>query len=258
MKKKLALILSVVVLAALAIGGTTYALFTDTASNNESTFIAGTLDIDTNRGAWGTVPGPMFYTTKEEGRTAGWGSDGLKPIGEWAPGDLNVRSLIVYNDGSLDAVVDKVKVNVKNDDKGIAEDMIVKIYKVERRFLDDDFPDVPGDSTVPSKLFDKLAQAATNAFIKATGFSDIAQVLLEARLTSEPIWEGKLSDLTGEFVDLGDNSVLIRSGEGDWPLDSRGCLLAFAVEMDINAGNDRQGAQASFDFVIHASNAVND
>ena len=60
--------------------------------------MTGTVDIDTNRGAWDTVPGPMFYTTKEEGRTAGWATDGLKPIVEWAPGDLNVRSLKVYND----------------------------------------------------------------------------------------------------------------------------------------------------------------
>ncbi|MDD3889435.1 MAG: TasA family protein, partial [Syntrophomonadaceae bacterium] len=65
MKRKLIILSLTLVLAMTLAGGATFALFTDQASNQESVVTAGTVDIDSYRDGFDTVPGPMFYTTAD-------------------------------------------------------------------------------------------------------------------------------------------------------------------------------------------------
>jgi len=88
----------------MALGSTmgTLALFSASSAPANNQVTAGTLSLDSYRDQGDTVPGPMFYTTPDEGDTPG-GVDGLFPTGPWAPGDSRLRVLMVKNTGSLDA-----------------------------------------------------------------------------------------------------------------------------------------------------------
>lgn len=104
MRKKAILLLAAVAVMAIGVTAGTYALFTASTAQAHNIFVAGTLDIDSYRDNGDTtfpVTGPMFYTTPAEGTTGLL--DGLYPTGLWAPGDENMRVLIVENVGSLDA-----------------------------------------------------------------------------------------------------------------------------------------------------------
>jgi hypothetical protein len=63
-------------------------------------FQSGILHIRVERGAPDRPEGPLFYTTATEGASPD-GLPGQLPTGEWAPGDLVVRTLHVINEGSL-------------------------------------------------------------------------------------------------------------------------------------------------------------
>jgi hypothetical protein len=102
MRKKAVLLLASAVALAVGISAGTYALFSASTAPADNLFVAGTLEIDSYRDNGDTIPGPMFYTTPAEGMTSG-GDPGLYPTGEWAPGDTNMRVLIIENVGSLDA-----------------------------------------------------------------------------------------------------------------------------------------------------------
>jgi predicted ribosomally synthesized peptide with SipW-like signal peptide len=267
MKKKLVLIISVVVLAAFAIGGTTYALFTDTASVGKKTFMTGTLDIDTNRAGLDTIPGPMFYTNPIEGKALD-GSPGLKPTGLWAPGDLHIRTLVVQNRGSLDAVLDSVKAELVSDPTDMAADLNVKIFKVlpldcSKFGVDEEdiyLVDFPGDDSLPLDFAELLAVKIHNAFaigFDAIGFEYLVQKAIENNLDINPIWEGRLSQLTDGYKEFSEKIQI--AGTSRAAGIARGCLLAFAVELDYeDAGNEQQGARSVFGFTIKATNAVND
>lgn len=97
MKKKLLLASSAAVLA-IALGvGTTLAIFSATATSN-NTFTAGTLCITAERNDGDPVPGPMFYVTPAQGATPPpLNLPGTLPTGLWAPGDSHTRTLTVYN-----------------------------------------------------------------------------------------------------------------------------------------------------------------
>lgn len=112
--------MAVVVIAALVGGLGTMALFS-TSADVSSTFTAGTVMLDGDRDEGDTVPGPMFYTTPEEGMTTD-GSDleGLRPTGYWAPGDTNTRVFQIENIGSLDAKLKSISATVQNDPNGLA------------------------------------------------------------------------------------------------------------------------------------------
>lgn len=111
MTKKLLLTAVAVLLVSLLVGGATFAIFTDSATNSGNTFSAGRVDISAVRNQGDSVPGPMFYTTAEQGRTTD-GQDGLLPTGIWAPGDSHMRQLDVYNLGSLAVKLTKIKADV--------------------------------------------------------------------------------------------------------------------------------------------------
>ena len=77
MKKRLMISIMMIALVAALVGGATFAMFTDTAVNDNNTFAAGTVDISTN-------PNPVFN------------------VPNMAPGDEVTGTLNVANDGTLD------------------------------------------------------------------------------------------------------------------------------------------------------------
>lgn len=77
MKKRLMVSIMMIALVAALVGGATFALFTDTAVNENNTFAAGTVDINTN-------PNPVFN------------------VPNMAPGDVVTGTVNVVNAGTLD------------------------------------------------------------------------------------------------------------------------------------------------------------
>jgi spore coat-associated protein N len=103
--KKLAIFsVTGVLAAALAIGGSTYALFSSKATNANNTFTSGKVSVSSARD---DIPmeGPMFYTESPSDVT---GIGGLA-TGVWAPGDINTRGLFISNTGTLDAKLANLK-----------------------------------------------------------------------------------------------------------------------------------------------------
>lgn len=99
-KKRLAaLTLSGMLVVALVVGGATFALFTDSESNEGNTFEAGTLELSTHRHDV-PIEGPMFYTHDSD--------DGRMGTGEWAPRDVNTRAMFIKNTGTLDAKLNRL------------------------------------------------------------------------------------------------------------------------------------------------------
>lgn len=261
MKKGMLLIAVAVALVAVLASGATFAIFTGSASNNNKTFASGTVDIDSYRDGFDTIPGPMFYTTVEEGQTpTNPPYPGLKPTGIWAPGDTHIRFLVVYNKGSLDAVLDQVKAEVISDPNNMASQMNVAIYKILPIYLPDGTPfaPLPGDDCMDQELINHTSNLI-NPFILmgyAYGVTGLAQALLEhaVQCYADLLWCGKLSDLTAGYRNL--NPVINMKSVGN-PFIKRGCLLAFVVQFDKNANNGYQGAQAKFGFTVKASQKAN-
>lgn len=122
------------------VGGATFALFTSSDSNEARTFEAGTVNIDIQRNTGEPVPGPMFYTTLQEGMAANWqtGYSAPKyPTGEWKPGDSHKREMTVKNKGSLPAKLVRIGARISgdaeflNDTDAVAEFCNKLIVRVE-------------------------------------------------------------------------------------------------------------------------------
>lgn len=105
MKKRL---MGMAVASVLAIGSIagvgTYAYFNDTETSSGNTIQAGTLQFS---GAREDMPitGPMFYTNTSS-------STGVRGTGLWQPGKFVSRTLLLENDGSLNAKLKSVKANL--------------------------------------------------------------------------------------------------------------------------------------------------
>lgn len=110
-----ALLLSLALAVTIALGaGSTLALFRAAALNPDNVFVAGTVAIEFDRDLGDPIPGPMFYTTLEEGRS----EDGQPPkaeniTGPWAPGDTHIRIGDMRNSGNLDIYVEGVSVSLQ-------------------------------------------------------------------------------------------------------------------------------------------------
>lgn len=259
MKKKVIMSLMAALVACALVGGATFAIFTDFSSAplNDKVITAGTLDIDSYRDGFDTIPGPMFYTTPEEGKTPTEPSfDGIKPTGFWAPGDTKIRSLIVYNQGSLDAVLKQVKAEVIEDPANMASKMNVAIYQVlpekdENGVL---FAPLPGDDSVDQDLLNLTSSIINPFIIQSDDFfnvENLAQEFIENQIPANPnlLWTGNLTDLTAGSQDFNDGLILKK-----YPLEfgKRGVLLAFVVQFDKDANNDYQEAVAKFGFTVTA------
>lgn len=250
-----------VVASCAIVGGATFAIFTDSSSANMSAanqIMAGKVDIDSYRDGFDTIPGPMFYTTSAEGSTPTQPSyPGLKPTGYWAPGDTNIRSLIVYNKGGLDAVLKQVYVDVEEDSKNLASQMDVAVYKILPKYLPNGTPfaAIPGDDTLDEDLLNQ-ASNTFNPFIRmmaAFGVEDLAQKLIEKQipLNAEKLWSGPMTDLTSGYQDF--TKIVNMKSKNNSSFTKRGCLLAFVVHLDKNAGNDYKDAVAKFGFTVMAT-----
>lgn len=141
-KKKL-MLLSVagMITIGATVGGATYALFTSSASNSNNTATAGTINLTQERDQGDTIPGPMFYTSTSDptgsfpydtNKNAPNQPPGGESIGGMAPGDSMFRALNLYNKGTLDAKVTKLKatVNGAGESSGAAYDEFINKLNV--------------------------------------------------------------------------------------------------------------------------------
>ncbi|MDW7649926.1 MAG: hypothetical protein SCK29_08845 [Bacillota bacterium] len=133
MRKRPVIFISLVLLVALFTGGATYALFTSSANTTAATLQAGTVLVDVVRDLGDPIPGPMFYTTKEQGLMSGQDiSDIVNPTGLWKPGDVHTRNLDVKNVGSLTYRINGVSADLYNiSDEAyqeFAQKLNVKVY----------------------------------------------------------------------------------------------------------------------------------
>jgi predicted ribosomally synthesized peptide with SipW-like signal peptide len=123
-KKKLALWSATGLMGiSLTIGGATFAIFTDSASNTSNTFTAGTIKLTQERDSGDSIPGPMFYSGSsdptglypyDETVPPNIASLGGEALGGWAPGDKVVRAMNIYNEGSLAAKITKLQATVSS------------------------------------------------------------------------------------------------------------------------------------------------
>lgn len=136
MRSKMILGLAVILIVASIGAGLTLAIFTDQDYNAENPFSAGTVDIAADRNLGDPIPGPMFYTTVEQG-TILEGNDALNPTGVWWPGRMEYRNLDVRNMGSLQVRINRVSAEITSINgeapqpplsESFAANMHVKIY----------------------------------------------------------------------------------------------------------------------------------
>ncbi|HEY3365138.1 MAG TPA: hypothetical protein VGK74_08815 [Symbiobacteriaceae bacterium] len=127
MRAKLWIALGALVVMALGITAGTMALFSAQTANSDASFMAGTLNLDSYRDQGDSIPGPMFYTTPLEGQTPG-GVPGNRPTGLWAPGDTNMRVLMIRNTGSLDALLTGVRASMHvGSSRALADKLEVRV-----------------------------------------------------------------------------------------------------------------------------------
>lgn len=124
MKRISILFISIAIVAAM-VGGGTMALFSDAETSNNNEFTAGTLDLTADR-VNDTIPGPMFYTTEDEGQTPD-GLPGLNPTGYWKPGDTHHRALQLENIGSIDGCLKHARASLTSGSRHLADKLQVRI-----------------------------------------------------------------------------------------------------------------------------------
>lgn len=258
MIKKLRLPMLIVLGMCSVIGAATFAWYMDSATNGPQTLTAGTVSIDSFRDGFDVIPGPMFYTTPEQGEAPD-GTDGLKATGPWQPGDTHVRSLVVYNDGSLDATLDQVKAEIRSDEVNLRSQLNVEIYNIAPTYFT-----ALGDDTLDEQTLEATREGFNEYVTQCeaenrTPLSDgLSQQVIESQsILAKRVWSGKLSELVGSeqhFTDNNNNLVGINLNKvRQLSVMKNGVLLAFKVQLDGDStGNDYQSAQAVFDFKVIA------
>lgn len=96
------------------VSGITYALFTDTTTNANNNFTAGTINLVAERNYGDYLPGPIFYPdTLDPDGGHPYDVNDANPSGEalggWAPGDTVSREMRLKNEGTLDARLTGIK-----------------------------------------------------------------------------------------------------------------------------------------------------
>ncbi len=130
MKKLVTLVMLVCLMAAL-VGGATLAWFTDSSQFGSASISSGTLRIDAVRdnGEW--KPGPIFYTTVDEGIVPSGpdeGKPGKYPTGLWIPGMTKTRNITVTSTGSLDAKISRIGAALDGDAVFLADSEAVNQF----------------------------------------------------------------------------------------------------------------------------------
>lgn len=132
------------------IGGATYAIFTDSATNTNNSFETGSIILSQNRdhGDRISVPGPMFYSAKsdptgqfpyDKPKSDGSESSALggEDIGGWAPGDTATRAMNIYNKGTMKAKITRLiaVVNSKGVTSGDAYNEFIDKMNIKVTYL---------------------------------------------------------------------------------------------------------------------------
>jgi hypothetical protein len=117
-KKLSMMVLSLSMTVVFTFGGATMALFTSSAQNS-NTATAGTINLDAKRDHGDYTPGPMFYPDSlDPNGNHPYDKSEVSPSGEslggWAPGDTVQRTMILTNNGSLDAKIHGLKATVRD------------------------------------------------------------------------------------------------------------------------------------------------
>ena len=127
---------------AAAVGGT-LALFSTTATDNQSTFSAAQICMKADRDAGDSIPGPMFYINgARDGLSPGKDGNyettddnrvGKYSTGVWAPGDKFKRTLDVRNGldqctRSMDVWLSSVQASVSEGDTDLVDQLTVTVY----------------------------------------------------------------------------------------------------------------------------------
>ncbi len=251
-KKLLAIIPAGVMAASLLIGGATYALFTDSATNTGNTFTAGTLTMSTSRD---DIPmaGPMFYTNDN---TNGWSGTGL-----WAPGDSHTRGLFVRNTGSLDGKLATVSAIAEGSGTQYSSfesqaDVTIAVFAPHGNF----------DQTAYRQLMQVVdnwyANARKNAWTNGIAnvddyinqsylhqVFDVKNVLGEDVSASViEVYNDKLSNLMSP-TDVKTLGITVPSQET--------LLMGYTVSLPLTAGNDLQNKTVNFTFQNEFQQAKN-
>jgi predicted ribosomally synthesized peptide with SipW-like signal peptide len=225
------LFLAIMLVIGAMVSAGTFALLTDTEANEDNSITAGTIDLNVKRDHGDYVPGPMFYPDYLD-------PDGKHPydvnevnpsgesIGGWAPGDTVTRTMIVTNEGSLDAKLTGLKAT-------------------PRESFTQNLPRHPDGSRTISGA--QITGAAYEEFIQK------ANVLVSIPDESITLYNGPLSGLifsnADRYARLLEEPVLM----GTTGLFEPGPLnVTFKVTLDKTTGNNLQDKDFIFDFGFFA------
>ncbi len=254
---KLRIIVTLItVFSSLLLGRYTAAIFTASNRTPEHIFVTGAININSYRGGFDTVSGPMFYFGPEEGQTKGIPAySGVKPTHYWVPGDSNTRSLIVYNRSSCEVMLKQVRAQCTDGDETLANQMDVAIYRVyppenqTARFMT-----LKGDETNSGDIVDYFTRTLNQAILRDPNghfpYMGISQEEIEQMIEEDSglLWTGGLKELCTGFQDFTSPVVLAESVSGD----SYGCILAFKIRVNPEAGNEYQDLSTCFKFQVKA------
>jgi len=169
MKKQMGITLAIVALGAMLIGGGTFALFTDTATNAGNTFTAGTLVLEDVTD--GTAVSQTVYF------------DNL------APGDSEPFFVTVRNNGTLDAWV---KIDKDKTNESMVGELFAGDYPLEIGF-DDTAVLVKAGEEVNLNLTYLFPLEADNTYQGASGSFDLVVQAVQARNNTNDDETGPIS-----------------------------------------------------------------
>lgn len=216
--------LSIMLLMVLAVGAGTFALFTDTATNEGNNIKAGTVIISEMRDMGDTFPGPMFYSAASDptgsypadAKTYPYPPPGYESPGGWAPGDIATRAMDLYNHGTLDVYVTHLKAEVHPE----------WIAPVSGEVFTSETEGLAYDEFI-SNMNIKVQYPAQN----------------------KVLYNGPLSGLLNDYVDFVPFLIKVQpSGPAN---------ITFEATLDNDTGNAIQGKNFIFDFTFKAEQSRN-
>lgn len=273
-KKLMAMSLTGVVGLGLVVGGGTFALFTDSASNTGNTFTTGKLIITPKRDDVPNV-GPMFYTSTSP--TA----QGTLPTGVWAPGDKNTRGLFLKNDGTLQAKLTTLTATTADSsgtavtsgtdyDKDVkfAQQASVKIWQVQwfnptgqlipwlnldpttmdtiMQYVNDGYAawaaQHPGaDPATDPSLINQVVEFVNQYLLNhINDITSSSTTVTDGTIQVTKLTTSSLSQLINQKADVSSFNITTNPGQSQF--------LAFTVELPKSTGNDFQGISAYYNF----------
>jgi spore coat-associated protein N len=252
-KKKLGMYAALGMLGiGLTVGGGTYALFTDSATNTNNTFEAGTLKLAGHRHDI-PITGPMFYTNDSDAGRMG--------TGVWAPGDVHTRAMLIENTGSLDAKLTSLKaIKTSGGTEEFSQNAQVVISVLETRDGNTiDATVVKNINEEINRQFKRALDGKKSIFLNADNARMAQEILATARevllnqtfvaknvlgqdvsVYVTDIYVNSLANLKDQGADVSQFNVEVDRGET--------LYMAYTVTLPISAGNEVQGDTPVFTF----------